>query len=89
MTLHSSGAYYNYYNGDREIVTQARIYDLLSRLDPNHPPDAAFVRCLRRELLDPWQEAKSAIQFSADKKVGMAVTPIGWSFLIQNVIVVD
>ncbi|KAF8425120.1 hypothetical protein EV426DRAFT_59685 [Tirmania nivea] len=64
----SPGSYYSHYNGPREIVAQARIFELLSRLDPNVTADVDFVKNLRRELLVPWRESKSVIQFSAHKK---------------------
>jgi len=69
LTFPTSGTYYNRYSGPREIVTQACIFKLLARLDPNLQADVDFVRSLRRQLLDPWQETKSATQFPAHKKV--------------------
>ncbi|KAF8440700.1 hypothetical protein BGX38DRAFT_1272962 [Terfezia claveryi] len=62
------GTYYNHYNGPREIAAQAHIFGLLSRLNPNVTVDVDFVRSLRRELLGPWRDTKSAVQFSTHKK---------------------
>ncbi|KAF8475674.1 hypothetical protein BDZ91DRAFT_844398 [Kalaharituber pfeilii] len=53
------GTYYQYYNGDKEIIAHARVYDLLCKLNPTSESDAWLANILIDELLEPWREQKS------------------------------
>lgn len=61
---------YQRLKGDKEIVAQACVYNIMSKLDPASNIQVKFARALRKKILEPWTKFKQGTPVhTKDKKV--------------------